>query len=414
MGPRVGQNRRPVTTRPHRILFLHTAPGIPLGGRAGGGRHLRDVIRAMARAGHDVLVIARRLTRSAGDAPPELPCRVLHFPQPSLPGVLRRVPVVDETVYDRRVALFARQAVAGRWRPTLIYERHSLLSTAGVALARTLGVPAVLEVNAPLRLERARHEGLRDGLLVRRTERRTLRRATRLIAVSTGVRDHLVAAGVSPARIRVVPNGVDTALFAPRPRPSADADGALAGALAPLRGRFVLVFCGTLKPWHDLGPVLEAMAGEPALGRTALLVVGDGPGRGALERRAGELGIRGRVVVTGLQPEDRVPELMARADVALVPAPATDDHYVSPLKLLEAMAMGLPVVATDLGDVGRVAGGDDPAALLVPPADAGALAAALVRLLDDAPLRRALGGAGLRRARAHTWDHVVERSLEGL
>ena len=391
--------------RRHRILFVHAAPGIPVGGAAGGAVHIREVVRAMARAGHEVLLVARRGARREGEPLPELPCDLRVLPQGTLPGVLKRVPQVDETVYDHRMTrLLLREAEA--FEPTLVYERFSLFSLAGARTASDRGVPLVVEVNAPLLSERSRHEGLREGGFSGRRVESVLRAADGVVAVSPALREFLRQRGVAEDRIRIIPNGVDAQRFRP--------------GLEPLeperRGEegLRIGFCGSLKPWHDLDTLLAAMVGRDVPRSSSLLVVGEGPSGPSLRERATELGLADRVTWAGSRSEADVPRLLAGCDVVCVPSPADPDHYFSPLKLLEGMALGLPVVASDVGSVAQVCGGDDPAALLVPPEDPTALAAALARLADDPELRAALGAAGRARARAHTWDHVVRASLEGL
>jgi len=395
------------SSRRHRILYVHAAPGIPLGGGAGGAIHIREVVRAMARAGHDVLLVARRGTRREGDALPDLPCEIALLPQGTLPGVLKRVPRVDETVYDRRLsALLRRRARA--FEPTLVYERFSLFSLAGAGEAARRKIPLVLEVNAPLLRERQLHEGLREDRFTRRREERVLTAADRVISVSTALRTYLRQRGVADDRIRCIANGVDAQRFRPGLPPL---------VLSPRTGEGLRIgFCGTLKPWHDLETVLRAMVhtGGAGLRDATLLVVGDGPARRSLRKRAAELGLITRVTWAGSRNEADVPRLLSGCDVVCVPSPADPDHYFSPLKLLEGMALGLPVVATDVGDVASVCAGEDPAALLVPPEDPAALAAALERLAADPALRRRLGVAGRTRAEAHTWDHVVRESIKGL
>jgi len=385
-----------------RILFVHASPGIPVGGHGGGSRHLREVVGAMARAGHEVLLVARRGVRAAGDPFPDLPARVELLPQGTLPGSLRRVPQIDEAVYDRRLAGALKKLASG-FGPSLVYERFSLFSTAGVQLARQRSIPSVLEVNAPLVQERQRHEQLSVGPFTRRREKRILNDATRLVVVSSALRRYALDAGVPGDRVRVLPNGVDVERFHPDVKPIGGRDD------GPLVG-----FCGTLKPWHDLVVVLEAVARTPGLERVQLLVVGDGPGRTDLVRKAEQIGVGHRVIWAGARHESEVPGLLAACDVLCVPAPVGGSHYFSPLKLLEGMALGLPVVATDAGDVAAIAGGNDPAALLVEPGDHAAMGAALARVLRDEDLRQQLGRAGRARALRHTWDDVVRASLEGL
>ncbi|MCK6529791.1 glycosyltransferase family 4 protein [Myxococcota bacterium] len=405
----------------HRILYLHASPGIPLDGPGGASRHVRETLRAMVAVGHSVEVVCRRPTVRSGDPPPDLGVPVHSLAPGGLPGTLRRSPAVDEVAYDARLSGFARK-VAVRFRPTLVYERYSLFSAAGGRLARALGVPLVLEVNAPLALERVRYEGLKPGPHLRLAERLVFAAAARICAVSSGVAAHVRAVpGVDPDRVRLVPNGVDPRRFAPRAP-----DPALRRRW-DLEGRFVVGFAGSLKPWHAVHDVLRAVAaveweaaGAPpgAPLEPVLLVVGDGLARGRLEALAGDLSASHRVRFAGHVPEEEVPGLMALFDVACAPYPVLEPFWFCPLKAVEAMAMGIPVIATRIGDLPHLVGArtDAPAAgALVPPGEPGAWVEHLGRLRADPRRRRAMGEEGRRRVLAeHTWEGTVRAALDGL
>ena len=120
----------------------------------------------------------------------------------------------------------------------------------------------------------------------------------------------------------------------------------------------------------------------------SLVVLGDGPERAALERRSAELGLAGRVRFLGAGTRDDVVRLFRAADAALL----TSAWENLPHTLLEALAVGTPVIATAVGGVPEVVR-DGENGLLVPPGDVEAIAAAIERLLGDAPLRAALAAA---------------------
>jgi glycosyltransferase involved in cell wall biosynthesis len=167
----------------------------------------------------------------------------------------------------------------------------------------------------------------------------------------------------------VVHNGVTEGEFAPvSPDPDA-ADFVFVGELRTLKGIFVLV---------------EALA---ALPRSATLVMaGDGPERGALEARIAALGLGARVMLTGAQPARG---MFARGRCIVVPSLAESLPYI----VLEAAAARLPMIATNVGGIPEIFG--ETAASLVPPADAGALAARMASFLGDTA--SAEKEAGLRR-----------------
>jgi glycosyltransferase involved in cell wall biosynthesis len=175
-----------------------------------------------------------------------------------------------------------------------------------------------------------------------------------------------------PALVRHLPNGVDLARFAPKQARAA-------------AGREVTVGCvAHFRPEKDVPGLVEAFARCAGRTRARLVLVGDGPERARLEERARALGVADRVRCTGAVG-DTAPEYAAFDLFAL-----SSRTEQMPLVVLEAMAAGLPVAAPDVGDIGRMLDAEN-AALLVPPRDPAALAAALDRLISDPGLRQRLG-----------------------
>ncbi len=376
-----------------RIAYLCTDPGVPVFGRKGASVHVQAVVRALRAAGHEVALVARRF---GDDVPADLTGLERH-PLPPL--------VASDVAAREREALDGEAAVADRLRRLgsidLVYERYALWSAAGMRTARTLGVPGVLEVNAPLIDEQGAHRALvaRDAATDR--SEAAFAAATRIVAVSDGVRAYVEGFEAEPGKVVVVPNGVDPSRYVPTPPRE--------------RPTFTVGFVGTLKPWHGLGALAEGFA---ALHRrhpdARLLVVGDGPERPALEACLDELGVRDAAIMAGARPPDEVPAWLARMDVATAPYPPQAGFYFSPLKVFEYLATGLPLVASRIGQLEDLLE-HGATCLFAEPGDPASLADALTALRGDLGLRRALAHAGrVLVARDHTWDQVVRRSLDGL
>ena len=225
-----------------------------------------------------------------------------------------------------------------------------------------------------------------EAELYLRLERLAARWCRAIVAVSRDERDAGVTARVGrPEQYRVIPNGVDVARFdVPR---------------EPVFGR--VLFLGRLASQKRPDLAVEAIARLPA--PVELDLANDGPEREAVEQVARGLGVGERVHFLGYR--DDVPRLLSRASCLLL----TSDYEGASLTVLEAMAAGVPVVATRVGGVEEALDG---AGLVVDPGDAEAISRALERLFGDAGLAARLGEVGRRRARElFTRERMVAETL---
>jgi glycosyltransferase involved in cell wall biosynthesis len=225
-----------------------------------------------------------------------------------------------------------------------------------------------------------------------------------VVTLGEAMRDEIAERGVDPRNIVIVPNGVSAEFL--RPLPDATQ---LRKDLGFRAGEHVVGLVSSLVAHEGIGSLLEAVKilndrGVPA----RALIVGDGPERGALQRQAAQLGLD--AVFTGRVPMSRVRDYHAVLDVFVVPrTPDRVCQLVTPLKPVEAMASGLPVVVSAVKALGEVVR-DKVTGLLVPPLDPGALADALQLLLEHPELRRELGGNAREQvARDRTWEHNAAR-----
>src|SRR5438309_434774 len=403
-------------------LYLGSDLGVPVLGRKGASVHLRSLVTAFVRAGHSVVLAAPLLNKSPWDGPAKLDVSLLHLPPSadivnavlalksfnetlgvtnSLPGEFRRI------LYNQEIVTPIKRRFEHD-PPDFIYERASLYSTAGVALAHELNVLLVVELNAPLAVEQSAYRATGLGKLAAQAERWALLQADAVLTVSDPLRDYVLSLGVEPGRVHVVPNGVDAALFQPGPPdPRVRARWGLGNGP-------VLGFVGGLRPWHgvDALPTLLERLVHRYRG-LRLVIVGDGPLRGELEHTLIERGLTRSVVFTGWLPHEEVAELIRQFDVALAPY-SKPEHafYFSPLKLFEYMSCGVPVVAAALGQIGEIVR-DGETGLLYPPGELDALIGACDRLLADPALRQRLGQAAAKEVHGlYTWDHNATRVVE--
>lgn len=226
-------------------------------------------------------------------------------------------------------------------------------------------------------------------------ERWGSRGAAAVIALTPRLAGLARAGGVPGERVVVIPSGVREALFTV---PDALIDP------VPDVPRPRVLFLGRLHRQKGVDTLLAAVAKVPDV---RLVVAGDGPLRGELERRAVALGIADRVRWLGFVAHDDVPALLRSADVLAMPS----TYEELGTALVEAMYAGLPIVASRTGGIpDLVTDGAD--GLLVGSADPDALAGALERLLRQPDLAARLGAAAARRVRDYRWDRLADRVLE--
>ncbi|AIE75637.1 Glycosyltransferase [Synechocystis sp. PCC 6714] len=280
----------------------------------------------------------------------------------------------------------------------LVYERYSLWSRAGMSFARNRQIPGILEVNAPLIEEQATHRSLLDRDLALQVAKTAFGEATALIAVSEGVKSYLQQ-WVPADRLFVMPNGVNSARFSSTSKPC--------GAMP-----FTVGFVGSLKPWHGLDCLIEAFGQlRQTVPEARLLMVGDGPQRQEIERAIAQRRLTAQVQWTGTVLPEQVPHWLSQMSVAVAPYPASENFYFSPLKVVEYMAAGLPVIASRIGQLRDIID-HGVTGILSPPGEATALAQALEYLWRSPQQREQLGLAARGFVlKHHTWDRIAAEIL---
>jgi glycogen(starch) synthase len=216
------------------------------------------------------------------------------------------------------------------------------------------------------------------------------RRAGAVIAITPRLEARLREDGVARRNLYMIPPGVDRELF----------QGPFRDPLPEL-GHPRVLFIGRLTEQKGVHTLLTAMTRVTTRG-AHVVIVGDGPLRATLERRIGELGVAASTHLLGFRPHHEVPALLAHADVLVLPSLYEELGSI----LLEAMQVGLPVVASRTGGIPDVVA-DGETGLLVAPDDPPGFADAIDRILSDPGLARRLGDAARRRGHAYDWDLVA-------
>ena len=356
----------------------------------GPASHAPALAAALAERGHELDVV------TTADAEPEpRPYRV-RWVSRRLPAPLRHLAVVREV---RRAARRADRVYA-----TTMIRRSAL----GAVLARR---PLVVKLVADEAFERERRAGRFGGTLeefqkqrggvrvrmLRGTRTAALRRARRVIVPSAYLREIAIGWGLTPERLLVVPN----------PAPEIPALPARDEARATLGvDGFALGTAGRLTVQKALGDALEALGRVPGV---ELLVLGDGPERAALESHAARLGLSERVRFLGAGTRDDVLALFRAVDVVLL----TSAWENLPHTLLEALAVGAPVIATSVGGIPEVVV-DGENGLLVEARDVDAIARAIGRLASDDDLRSSLAASARSSVEALSEPRILERVVRAI
>ena len=380
------------------MVSEHASPLAVLGGVDAGGQnvHVADLARALGRLGVDVVVHTRR------DGP-GLPRRVEFAPNVVVDHVPAgpAAPIPKDHLLPHMPA-FAADLYA-TWRrstPDLVHSHFWMSGLVALHAARPLDVPVAHTFHA-LGLVKRRNQGAHDTSPSDRirAERMLARSVDRVIATTADEASELTADGTPPGNVVVVPCGVDLSHF--RPDGPAEVRGS--------RRRVVVV--SRLVERKGIGNVVEALAGRDDVE----LVVAGGPSRDRLDddpegrrlrRLAATTGLGDRLILLGAIGRAGIPALLRSADVvACCP-------WYEPFGLVavEAMACGVPVVATRVGGLAESVV-DGVTGVLVPPRSPAAVARALDGLLADTGLRFTMGAAGAVRARRFGWDRIAAETL---
>lgn len=363
------------------------------------GVQTMETCHALARRGHQVMLGVR----PDSSAPPRDPFQFYDLPpignlkiQPigaAGPAGLRRVQFLLGAIRlaggSTESVVFTRDLGLASWllqlpksrRPRVVYESHGVADVVSAEMAKLLG-KSELEASEAKRTRLARRD------------ERVWRHAAGYVTITRTLADELIRRFGPRPNLAVVPDG---ARLLPAPHP-------------PAAGHFVAGYAGHLYPWKGVDVFLRALAALPdAHG----LIVGGHPGESDLRRvRAlvDELKLSSRVTMTGLVPRHEVAARLSMASVLVLPNPASaiSERYTSPLKLFEYLVLCRPIVASDLPALREVLT-DGQTAMLVPPGDSGALAAAIDRVRQDTALAAALSANARAIAPDYTWDRRAER-----
>jgi glycosyltransferase involved in cell wall biosynthesis len=372
-----------------RILYVASDQVVP--GHTGGSVHVLEVARGLAARGHEVHAVVHRQRgrpdREDGDG--------VHW---------HRIAWRPPHRLFRFRARGAVEALADAVKAEVVIERYYNFGGEGILAAARRRLPSLLEVNSPVVDHPGSLKAFLDALTVVRPLRarreRLCREATALVAPLLDI-----VPAFARGKTETVTWGADVAAFSPARRSQETRRD-----LGIPEGAMAVVFSGSFRPWHGVR-VLEAAARMAHDRADVFFLLAGGPRAGAPR------GYRGRLL--GTLPYDRMPALLAAADVGVAPYDTARlrqlrlGFYWSPLKIFEYMASGLPVVTVQRPPLdGIVRPGLE--GVHVPEADPAALARAIVALANDPAARARMGRSGRERVvERYSWARHCEQ-LEGV
>lgn len=373
------------------MISEHASPLAALGGTDAGGQnaHVAELSAALAAQGHEVRVYTRRDCAELPDVVSVHGFEVVHVPA-GPPVVLPKdelLPYMGD-FGDRLIADWTS------WRPDAAHAHFWMSGLAAVTAGRCCGVPVALTFHALGSVKR-RHQGAADTSPPRRIayERQLGHAVDRIVVQCQDEIRELTQLGVPRSRMVLIPSGVNTELFRPD------------GPAQPRSARPRILTVGRLVERKGFEDVIRALTVVPG---AELVIVGGAPEGGdpyadRLVELAARCRVAGRVTLAGAVPPSEMPRWYRSADV-LAAAPWYEPFGLTPL---EAMACGVPVVATAVGGLTDTVV-DGVTGDLVPPRDPRALGAALRRLLADEMRRFSYAAAASDRAgQSYSWRRVA-------
>ena len=387
-----------------RIAYIIGDRGIPVFGSKGASIHVREMVNAFAGLGHEIVIFALKRGHEVAEINAEIQEITIKSnylgdksdTSAKLKHGEEQLIAVNENVLEALVNEHQQSPF------DFIYERYSLFGTAGVRGSDFQKIPLIIEVNSPLINEQQNYRALYHYEQAVACKDCVFTGSTALAAVSDEIRFYLEAEGAKADRVHVIPNGVDNKKFNLQVQ---------AAHIPEAEGRMVIGFVGSLKPWHGLEVLLPAFIRLENINSLHLLIIGEGPQREWIEDFIEQHNIQDRVTITGWVEHALLPGLIKAMTVAVAPYPDLEDFYFSPLKLYEYMAVGVPVIASEIGQI-RQTINHGINGLLVKPGSIEDLSNALEVLLPDQPWRNQLGTAGHESVQNYTWFGNARRIIE--
>ena len=301
----------------------------------------------------------------------------------------------------------AGSSIIRKEKPDIIHEREIFLSFAGLLLANKFKIPYVLEINAPMMYEIGMHYSRICQELEKSIEKKLFANADKIIVVSNVLKSYLLTMGVPEEKIAVVPNGVDEHMFNP------DIPGLGIRKKYQLEAKKVICYSGSLdQQWQGIEDILKSAQIINSIDPSVrFLIIGNTEGQEEKLKSAPD-----NVIFTGQIEHIKVPTYLAAADILVAPYKLEEDFkgigfYNSPVKLFEYMAMGKPIITSNIGQIEEIIE-HGKTGLLIEPGNYNELARTILTLMEDEHLKKKLGKkARIEVEKNYTWERNARQIM---
>jgi len=386
-----------------KILYHHRTQA-----KCAEGIHIRGITEAFRELGHQVDILS---PPGVQVSTAEISDQVLGENGRTTKGMLSRIAdTLPESAFEVLELLYnlysflSLYKILSRRTYDLIYERYSLFGISSLILSKVYKVPLILEVNDATVIQRSRPLSLKN--IARFFEKRVLRNADVIITISNHLKKLLLShGGICPEKVMVLPNAIDPKRFE-NGRREIDIRKVLT-----IDNRYIIGVVGAFVPWHGLAFLLESLQTVCREYDIHLLLVGDGPVRKEIETLATKLDLAKHVTMTGFVNSHLIPNFIAGMDICLMP---NSNPHGSPIKIVEYMAMGKPVVAPKYQPIEEIIE-NGITGILFPPLNSREFKQSIVALLLDQALRERLGQNARQKVMAEfKWIDNVTKVLDRL
>jgi len=390
-----------------RILFVN-----PVAGRSAEDLHIAAFVRAGRAAGHHIELvnpIHDEAEEISGNTPGHYRAK-WRAKAGWFAYLLRDILMwITDTFRSMRLA---RKYSQRRSDFDVVYYRGgmSLFDSSGRRIARDLGLPLLLELNAfPDTESDIRRRPMPLRRLIVRYIAADVEQASVIFVVSHELARAVRGRSKPGKRVVVNPNGVDLSSF----RPTVDGTPCRE-SLGVASGDILIGYAGSFQSWQGVLTLVHSFANVVRENRSLgahLLLIGEGPDVPAAERLAADLQVAHRVHICGRLPHSSMPGVLAACDILTAPYERLESFYFSPLKVFEYLALGKPTVASRAGQLEEILTHRE-SAILIDPGSREQLTAAISELASDQTLRQKIGRAAASVATRYTWAKNFARVAE--